>query len=183
MEEREVANNTRNCVMVTEVGEQVNTADDAAGYEFLVEEAMMTTATEEVQPTRAAASASAWHKTYYEDPPGIDVNSATTNVSWSWNGSCVTDSWDHYTTYGWFEQSGWRKDWSSTTAWQGCSYARTTSNSHFFNGAFCVGIDTHTEYVPNQIKGEENGYYTMTWDANKWGGCNWLLSFHRSWGS
>lgn len=132
---------------------------------------------------RLAATKSAWHKTYHEDPPGIDVSSAKTNVSWSYDGSCVTDSWGHRTNYGWFQQSGWTKVSSNTTAWRGCSYARTTSNSEFLNGVFCATIDTRTAYGPNEIRGQENGSYTMHWNGDKWGGCTALLSWHRSWGS
>ncbi len=181
-EEREIANDEERCVMITEIGVRRGSETIPDDTQLVTETPVgSSTSTEVAEPTMSpAATRTAWHKTYYEDPASLDVNSAKTNVSWSYNGSCVTDSWNHVTNYGWYSPSGWRKDWSKTSSWQGCSYARTTSNSNFFNGAFCVGIDTHTEYLPNYIRGEEDGGYYMTWDANKWGGCTWLLSFHRS---
>jgi hypothetical protein len=199
-EERQIAVNLRDCTMITEVGE-IDRADDvpqegmrsetevADAEGGLVAASAVTAAPNASEPEQAgtvlAASSnkSAWHRTFYEDPPGLDVNSAKTNVSWSYNGSCVTNSWGHSTNYDWLWQSGWTKVASGTTSWQGCSYARTTSNSEFLNGVFCATIDTRTEYRPNELKGQENGNYTMAWDADAWGGCSSWLSFHRSWGS
>lgn len=200
-EERQVAMNLRDCTMITEVGE-VDSVDDepqegmrSETEQAVAEGAVVAAAVVEGAPDASGAesegtvvlasssSKSAWHRTFYEDPPGLDVNSAKTNVSWSYNGSCVTNSWGHTTNYDWLWQSGWTKVVSGTTSWQGCSYARTTSNSEFLNGVFCVTIDTRTEYRPNQLKGQENGSYTMSWDADAWGGCSSWLSFHRSWGS
>ena len=139
----------------------------------------MRTATTEPQP-QAAATRTAWHKTYYEDPLTIDVNSARTNVTWTYSGGCVQSSWGHTTNYGWFTPTGWYKVLSSTTSGRNCSYARTTSYSTFGNWPFCSpSIFTTAKYAPNEIKGRWDGAYVMRWDATKSGDCAYLLSFHR----
>lgn len=183
-EEREIASSTEDCIMVTETGRRPSTPEQSAAG-MRTEVARVSTATSPSQPedvTPAATTRSARHKTYYEDPPGLDVNSAETNVTWTYSGGCVTSSRDHYAYYGWLAGSGWRKDSSRESAARFCEYARTTSHSYFFNGAFCVGIDTRTQYAPNEIKGQSNGTYYMKWSASKSGGCTSLLSFHRTHG-
>lgn len=132
----------------------------------------------------ALASRTAWHRTYYEDPPGIDVNSAKTNVSWTYSGGCVLSSSNHVTNYTWFVPTGWYRLSSSTTSGRICSYARTTSNSAFRNYPFCVSfLSTTTRYEPNEIRGRPDGSYSMTWTASKSGDCSSLLSFHRTHGT
>lgn len=192
IEEREVANNSRDCTLVTEIGtssQDSERADDHGqeGYEE---------SSEEAQPTRdagpvaegdgfgALATYSAWHRTRYRDPVFLTVNRATTNVTWTSNGSCVTGSSGQTTDYYWLSGSGWSKDSSSTTSSRNCSGATTISNSEFVNGTFCVGgADTHTEYTPNTIKGQPSGNYHMTWSVDKSGGCDWMLHFNRGHGS
>jgi len=189
--EREVAHNLGACRLITETGRPLEpepAVDGTDSLEFVPEP----TATAESQApssqvgsivAQAASTKSAWHKTYFEDPVFIDVNSAKTFVTWTYNGSCVTSSSGHKAQYGWYTPTGWRLDWQNFSSSRNCSGAISTSNSHFSNGAFCATIDTHTEYVPNKIRGNPSGSYSLWWDANKWGGCNWLLAFKHSWGS
>lgn len=151
-EEREVASSTEDCIMVTEIGRQPTQRENPIGLRTELETAVVGRDALADAPAAQATTRSARHKTYYEDPPGIDVNSAETHVTWTYSGGCVTSSRDHYTVYGWYSPSGWRKDSSSTTSYRYCGYARTTSNSYFFNGAFCFGIDTRTQYTPNESR-------------------------------
>ena len=186
VEEREIAHNEAQCILVTEVG--IQTTPDTANP------VGSTTTTEEgteigrqdalhAGPTAQLASRSAWHRTYYEDPPGIDVTAVKTNVSWNYNGSCVTSAWGQTASYSYFNTSGWSIDWKSTTKGRTCSSGWTKARAQFFNGIFCAGGDTWTKYDPNRINGQENGTYTMNWSANKWGACSSWLSFHRTHGS
>jgi hypothetical protein len=189
IEEREIARNSTDCIMITEEG--LNQDPDLRA-QLLAEsgQAETETAIEEADPVAidgsaraaveaASATRGAIHITFYEDPPGLTVNEAQARLQWRYNGSCVTDSWDHVGVFHWLSGSGWKKDSSSVTASRSCAYAETLTNSRFTNNIFCLTIDTHTRYTPNRIRGQENGSYTMYWDADAWGGCNWLLSFHR----
>ena len=178
--EREVATNLESCTTKMERGTLASASSDSDTGATLTEGADAPLG-DSAAPSASLASRTAWHRTYFEDPPGIDVNSARTNVSWTYDGSCVTSSWDHVTNYTWF--TGWSKDSSSTTAARICSYARTTSYSTFKNTVFCNPLaSTWTHYEPNRLRGQEDGGYDMYWEWRKSGDCSSLLSFHRTYG-
>lgn len=182
-EEREIAHDASSCVMVTEVGSRPRSEVDLDESER-----RGATATESATPVVdgeiaddgpvTLSSRSAWHRTRYRDPALLTVTRATTNVSWNYNGSCVTNSWGHTTNYYWLAASGWSKTSSNTSASQNCSRARTTSNSYFRNSAFCVGQPTtYTSFAPNRIDGNANGSYTAAATPSKSGGCSSWLSY------
>jgi hypothetical protein len=172
VEERQVAVNIASCVMITELGRPPS--DGRAG------EQQAAPTEEGLEVASLATSRSAWHKTYFEDPSGLDQTSARTNVSWTFDGSCVTGSWNHVTNYGTF--GSWSRVSSNTTKSSGCSGAVTSSRSEFLSQTYCAGFDTRNEYDPNWVSGEGDGTYDMTWSADAWGGCSSVLSFHRTHG-
>lgn len=126
-----------------------------------------------------AVHSKGYHKSYFEDPPGIDVNSVQNSVDWVWNGNTVSNGHCAY-HYGWFSGSGWGLHENNFF----CRYennqtqVRSSSYAHFKNGVFCFFIDTHTYYNRNNAYGKANGYLVgqITW--RKSGGCIGLLSFH-----
>lgn len=189
--EREVSTNLEICVMRTERGRDEAQSPQAAPGEQAEVEPVASSGPSSADGhdgsaggMAALATRSAWHRTFHEDPPGFDVNSSTTHVSWSYENGCVQSSWDHYTRYTWLAATGWYKDSSSTTAGRTCTYARTTSHSVFKNWPFCITfLSTTTRYEPNQIRGRWDGAYVMSWSASKSGDCSYLLSFHRTHGS
>jgi hypothetical protein len=128
---------------------------------------------------RAAATihSAGYHKSYFEDPPGIDVNSVRNDVDWRWNGVRVSDGfceWHH----GWF--AGWERREHNFF----CRYEneqrqlRSSSFVHYRNGIFCLTIDAHTWYERNNAYGRRNGDLVGTVNWRKEGGCVGLLSFH-----
>lgn len=123
----------------------------------------------------------AWHRTFWEDPPGIDVNGVKVNVRWSYDGRCAYDS-SHWTDYDWFSPSGWRKIESNTRTHKACDARTTSSYAHFKNAAFCATVDTDTYYDRTVIVGRKDGGYTMGWDSYVRGGCSTLLRFSRAHG-
>jgi hypothetical protein len=126
-----------------------------------------------------AVHSKGYHKSYYEDPVGIDVNSVRNNVDWVWNGSRVSNGLCE-AHYGWFAGSGWGLHENNFF----CRYEssqtqlRSSSFAHFKNGIFCAFIDTHTYYERNNAYGRANGDLVGTVNARKSGGCTGLLSFH-----
>lgn len=129
------------------------------------------------------ANTGAFHKTYYEDPPGIDVTSVQADIRWSYDWSCVTNSWDHVGHWGWYSPSGWVRDNHSVNAYRYCDGATTIVYGLFHNTPFCWPYPaTYNEYDVTVVKGQKDGSYWMQWNAYKWGGCNELLSFHRTHG-
>jgi hypothetical protein len=129
-----------------------------------------------IQAVRSAG----YFKSYYEDPPQIDVTSVTNSTEWSWSGKAVLSSpvpRGGY-SYGWYSPSGWGKkenDWSNVY-----NSTQTTSSSfvHYKNGVFCWPWDTHNTYNRNTVHGRKDGYLLGSVKANKSGGCTKLLSFH-----
>jgi hypothetical protein len=126
-----------------------------------------------------AVHSKGYHKSYFEDPPGIDVNSVRNDVDWVWNGSRVSNGICAY-HYGWFSASGWGLHENNFF----CRYEssqtqlRSSSYAHFKNGIFCAFIDTHTYYERNNAYGKANGNLVGTVNWRKTGGCTGLLSFH-----
>lgn len=185
-EQREVAHNQSTCVMVTEIGSrprsQVDLEEPQEGGAEL-SESVVPSSTEadlisDSGPIAPLAVRSAWHRTRYRDPALLTVTRATTNVTWDYNGSCVTNSWGHTANYYWLVASGWSKTSSSISATRNCSGATTRSNSYFRNSLFCVGQPTtYTRFTPNTVRGNANGSYTVTATPSKSGGCSSWLSF------
>ena len=129
---------------------------------------------------RSAATHSAgYYKSWFEDPPGIDVNSVRNNVNWYWNGSYVYSGTCSY-NYGWFSASGWGlKENDFLCQYQNSqTQLRSSSYAHFKNGIFCAFIDTHTYYERNNAYGKYNGVLSGQVNWRKTGGCTGLLSFH-----
>lgn len=144
----------------------------------------------------AAVTRSAFHKTYYEDPPGIDVTSVQAEVEWTTDGSCVASYWSYHTgEWGWFSPSGWERTSYALNHYKDCGGTTTIVEGKFRNDLFCRalagpilsliwgdGATTWTEYTPTVIKGQLDGSYWMQWTAYKSGGCSNLLSFQRTHG-
>lgn len=144
----------------------------------------------------AATTRRAYHKTFYEDPPGIDVNSVRAEVEWTSDGVCV-DSLisNHRGEWGWFTPSGWYRTRDAFNTYKDCAGASTSVEGRFQNDVFCRALvgpvwsliwgsdaSTWTEYDPTFIKGQLDGTYFMQWNAYKGGGCSNLLSFQREHG-
>jgi hypothetical protein len=126
-----------------------------------------------------ATHSKGYYQSWFEDPPGIDVNSVRNDVDWYWNGSYVYNGYCSY-SYGWFSASGWGLKENDFF----CRYEnsqtqlRSSSYVHFKNGIFCAFIDTHTYYERNNAYGKFNGYLSGQVNWRKTGGCTGLLSFH-----
>lgn len=177
--EREVAHNLATCQLRMERG--VVPAGSLAAADGRQDSREAFPAGEAGVSTRA--STGAYHRTYYEDPVTIDVTGARAELRWSYNWSCVTNSWDHVGRWDWFTPSGWVREAHSVNAYRDCNGATTIVYGRFRNTPFCWPLPpTYNEYDVTVVKGQRDGSYWMQWNAYKWGGCNELLSFHRSHG-
>lgn len=118
-------------------------------------------------------------KIYYEDPPQIDVTSVTTKISWRKNSSCITST--HKTSHwGWYSTSGWqRKEARSNTETDLCHEAWKNTYGKYRNGIFCAFIDTWTELSATYVVYNSGNSVKASWDADKWGGCTFLLAFQK----
>lgn len=143
-------------------------------------------------PTTGGASAQgisrllgAFHKTYHQDPPGIDVTSVEVEVGWMADDVCVSYFGSaHDAASDYFEYTGWIQDYALWSHGSDCSGATTRINAKYYNPTFCrvvlgglLGSTTYNEYNPTLVKGLVNGQYYVEWAAYKWGGCSDLLTF------
>ena len=119
-------------------------------------------------------------KSYYEDPPQLDVNSIHTKLSWTKNSRCITAAHGS-SSPSWIEESGWQRiKYTYTEEAPTCYEAWRSAFGQFKNPYFCVTIDTWTELTA-QYRAWNNGRSgTATWRSDKWGGCTFLLSFQKN---
>lgn len=117
-------------------------------------------------------------KTYYEEPAQGDTSTVEAHVGWTFDGNCVT-GWGKHAYWHWLNDTGWT-DVNLWADWPGDCKAQTARVYGLFkNGVFCGTNDTFNEYNTTQYTGWWDGGASWSWNAKKWGGCNWLLSFHR----
>lgn len=190
-EERQVAVNLVNCTLVTETGIALDQSESVqeglATATDSVKSPNANVSTQKLTTYSAVALASTtrtlWQKTSYEDVVGLELNSSKVNLSWTYNGSCVTASTQPASTYFWRNGTGWSKVSGATTYSRTCTEAYSRSTSEFLNQTFCLTIDTRTKFWPNKVSGHEDGTRTNYWIADAWGGCSGTVSFHRTYSS
>jgi hypothetical protein len=199
---REVAFNNKDCVLLTEEGTVLRSdlqdePADSAGPTVEEEAGMSGTSSFGLSAAAAAATKSRYHETRYEDPPNFDVTRVRAKLTWTYTGTCVTNSWNHIGEHYWLSGTGWSKESSNTTASRTCTGgAYTNVYGKYRNGLFCKAIlawlppplglawallqpATYNEYNRTRIRGNPSGSFTSFWNASKWGGCDSLLTFER----
>jgi hypothetical protein len=128
-----------------------------------------------------------YHRAWFDDPFGADVNSVNTRLRWRWTGLSVVDIIACPTNFAWFVWTGWEK--KSSGAW--CEWTGSHAHAHayakFENYPFCnTFYGTWTEYNQNHTSGFGNGALGGQAQMTKWGECNELLQAHtqlvREWG-
>jgi hypothetical protein len=130
-------------------------------------------------PAAAATTHSAGYaKSWYQDPPGIVVNSVQNSTDWHWNRRCVVAPVSAGFQYHWFTPSGWfllQNNWQNSYT---CAQSTSSSYAHFINDIFCMLHPTDVTYNRNTVHGQANGTLAGNVHASKLGICSPLLSFH-----
>lgn len=123
----------------------------------------------------ATTKSSGWYKTWYQDPPTLDVNNVRSTVTWNWNNtSTSTVTCAH--SWWWLTASGW----SRTDNAQACSnpgQAQSETYGRYYNGTFCFPNWTRTNYWPTYAIGRKNGDLVGNSNYSKSGYCTGMLSF------
>jgi hypothetical protein len=104
------------------------------------------------------ASSSGYERAWTTDVVGITLTSDQSNVSWSWNGSCVTSS-SGSAYWTWHSGTGWsapynKGSWISRT----CNNAKVWSQATFKNSSFCWPLTVHSQYTGVSAQGKFNGW-------------------------
>ncbi|MCL6549587.1 MAG: hypothetical protein K6T37_01075 [Acidothermus cellulolyticus] len=112
-----------------------------------------------------------------EDVVGLELNEARSNISFSYNGSCVTSA--SGSGYWWWRSgSGWepptnKGSWISTT----CNNAKVWSQADYRNTGFCLGYTSKTPFRGVTVQGRYDGYL-FGWVDNWWWNACLPFSFH-----
>jgi|GEM_PF-4635138 len=103
----------------------------------------------------ATSSASAYYRVWWSDVINLKVHETKTNISWSYDGSCVTSASGSLNTY-WLTASGWTKNYSGSWVTTGCSSRKVYAVTIFKNGAFCWPGDVFSYYNNVTVQGTYN---------------------------
>jgi hypothetical protein len=183
--EREIRQDLRTCVMVTESA--VMSPEEAVQVGFRGNSSPADAITVEEGTGSGPELNHDFHtnfghrgslKTYYEEPAQGDTSTVEAHVGWTFDGNCVTN-WGTHAFWHWLNDTGWT-DVNRWADWPGgCTNRTARVYGLFKNGVFCFTNDTFNEYNTTQYTGWFDGGASWSWNARKWGGCNWLLTFHR----
>ena len=116
--------------------------------------------------TKATGSSSAYYKVWWEDVINLKVTEAKSNISWAYNGSCVTAASGSLDTW-WLTASGWSKYSSGSWVTTGCASRKVYSDATFKNAAFCWPGTVWNYYDDVTVQGTAtnglSGWVSSTW--------------------
>lgn len=171
---RQVATNFTECTTVIEIGvplhaeETPNDLVDGTG-ETVEAKAVGRGAKPNLDggfSTKATGSSSAYYKVWWEDVINLKVTEAKSNISWAYNGSCVTAASGSLDTW-WLTATGWSKNSSGSWVTSGCASRTVYSDATFKNGAFCWPGTVWNYYDNVSVKGTAtnglSGWVDSTW--------------------
>jgi hypothetical protein len=155
------------CTEVVETGTPATIPTDDSGMDSATQDAASGTATASSADTSAEASpysattassgsGSAYFVVRWFDVVGLKVTGTRSNVSWSWNGSCVTSS-SGSATYYWRTGSGWLRDTYGSWIYRYCSHSTVSTDAIYKNGAFCWPGTVWNYNYDVQVRGWYNG--------------------------
>jgi hypothetical protein len=132
------------------------------------------TAASPAYPRKIARGYSAW-----EDPAEIDVAKSENWLNWNPNAVCAAAGWS---TQGynrnWY--AGWHSEFHIFTRDESCQAIISKSESSYENSIFCNPASiTNVWFLPNRVRGLEDGIAKQNWDAGKNGDCAGLLHFEQ----
>lgn len=153
---QQVSANFNDCTTVVEIGEPTNTTtrnnQQGGNTATTVDPSQGTTGEIDVQAT----SSSGYYRVWWEDPVHLRVNEVKKNISWAWDGSCVTSS-NGSTDYWWLSDSGWTWWTSASDIERSCGSARAWADSVYENKPFCYPVTVRVLYDDVTAKGHNNG--------------------------
>lgn len=126
----------------------------------------------------ATATRSAFTKSWFEDPSGIDVTYTEVGTTWTYGGGCVSGVSGWY-NHSYFVPTGWwvigGPSWNNSYT---CSQSTSNLYAAYANELFCPGTGnlTYNIYNRTRVEGKADGSVFYAWPATKSGGCSSLLS-------
>lgn len=168
--------------MVTEYGEMPEERAELIRAEVSAEQDADLRGATDVLSATPAAQKTAWQKVVHRDPAFLEVSGTRVQLRFNHNGSCATRL--GYTVNRIrLVATGWIFEGGTTTRQDLCSEIWVRDVASFGNPIFCTATPlpgglTSTSYS-NRVRGLPNGYVGYNYSSAKYGGCTWLLHFHR----
>lgn len=146
--------NFNDCTAVFDVGEPTDTDMPHGGETLTV--ATHPHGKPQTSDVSAQATSSGYYRAYWHDPIHAPLNEVKSNITWNWNGSCVTSA-SGSADYWHLFVSGWTR--TSNGVWQtnGCSSTGIYADATFSNSLFCNGVTVTTMYDNVSVYGHANG--------------------------
>jgi hypothetical protein len=125
----------------------------------------------------ATYSGSGYERAWFEDVVGLELNEVKSNLSFSYNRSCVTSAAG--SGYWWWRSgTGWEPPtnkgaWISTT----CNNSKVWSQADYRNTGFCAGYTSNTHFRGVTVQGRYDGRLFGWVDSWSWNACL-PFSFH-----
>lgn len=170
---------TEACQLLIEEGVPQATPKTPTEKGYVVRQASAAPISAEPGQVTLAASGRNWanQSVYWKDPIGIEVNSVSTELTFSYNGTCAY-SGSVLGRFYWFGLSGWsRESWAVTQSRAtNCSWWLGESRATYRNGIFCAGQTTWAYYDYVRTRGWNNGTATFARSTRVAGGCTGLLT-------
>lgn len=165
IERRVKARDTNNCVLTIEVvrdGSASADTEPGTGTSASAPAAKPWAASSgrAVSALAAATTSKGYYKVYWQDLVFIDVNWVQSELTWTWNGSTVTNP-SGIGRFYWLSSTGWtRQSWNVSALTNTGSQAYFDSDAVYKNGpatGFCPISWVKTHYVNIKVIGEKNG--------------------------
>lgn len=162
-----VSVNTSNCTEVVQIGTPASTFTDSSDMDTATQDPIDLTGTGAVSSARTTAkaspdsattlySSSAYFRVAWYDVIGLKVNEDRSNISWSWDRTCVRSS-SGSGSWWWRSGSGWSLYSRDAYIYRYCSHTTVQTDATFRNGAFCWPGVVWTYDRDVQVRGWYNG--------------------------
>lgn len=135
--ERQVQVNLTRCSTVVERGVPIEPTRFPTDGSEVAEVAVEQTTSGTAPGNEAnATTSSGYYRVWWEDVVNIHVHRTTSNIAWTWNGTCVTSS-SGSGHYWWASGTGWTKYDSGSSISRTCARTHVEVDATYRNGAFC----------------------------------------------
>lgn len=185
---QQVSANFKNCTTIVEIG---TPPDDPEAGNIKRGGSSSTT---QAQPTgnnglslaqlsALTTTSSGYYRVYWHDPVHFEVHEVKTNITWTYNGSCISSPSGSLYNW-WLTETGWTKKSSSTwmTNSADCKSTTTWADTVYENVPFCWPVINTTTYDDVRVSGFYNGNLsggmTGTWNTRVGRGSCPSLHYH-----
>lgn len=122
---------------------------------------------------------SATYKSYVQDFPGITVNSISTRLNWSYNGSSIGTYSSSYSTYAYRGLTIWWLYYPVVHTQSGnTTFCKADDDATFKNVDWLTPAPTYAEYTDNEVVGYYNGSASGYCYVDIYGENYWVLHYH-----